>query len=404
MAKNPNNPDINLLARLAANPTTRRRFLGGGGAAAAGLILGPSFLAACGSKDSGSSGGPATATSDDGSPATGSLRISNWPLYMADGFVAAFQTASGLQVDYKEDYNDNEEWFAKNKEPLSRKQDIGADLVVPTQFMALRLKRQGWLNEISETRVGNRKNLRPDLLNDTSDPGRKYTAPYMTGMVGLAYNKAATGRPITKIDDLWDPAFKGKVSLLTEMRDTVGLVALGQGVDLSKPTFSAMEKALEILEKQVADGQVRQFTGNDYMDDLTQGNFAACVGWSGDIAQLSRDNPDVRFVVPESGGTLWSDVMLIPKGAKHTSAAAKWMDFVYDPVNAARITNFVQYVSPVKGVAEELTKMGGDAAALVDNPLIFPDEATLANLNSWGNLSEDDEAKLDAAFSKIAGN
>ena len=154
---------------------------------------------------------------------------------MADGFVAAFQTASKLTVDYKEDFNDNEEWFAKNKEPLSRKQDIGADLAVPTQFMALRLKGLGWLNEISDTRVPNRKNLRPDLLNDESDPGRKYTAPYMSGMTGLAYNKAATGRPITKIDDLWDPAFKGKVSLLSDMQDGLGMLMQSQGSSLSQP-------------------------------------------------------------------------------------------------------------------------------------------------------------------------
>ena len=153
---------------------------------------------------------------------------------MADGFVAAFQTASKLTVDYKEDFNDNEEWFAKNKEPLSRKQDIGADLAVPTQFMALRLKGLGWLNEISDTRVPNRKNLRPDLLNDSSDPGRKYTAPYMSGMTALAYNKAATGRAITKIDDLWDPAFKGKVSLLSDMQDGLGMLMLSQGSSLSR--------------------------------------------------------------------------------------------------------------------------------------------------------------------------
>src|ERR1700716_4568516 len=152
--------DLQLAARLAANRTSRRRFIGGGAAAAAAVAFGGSFLAACSSGNkSGTASGPAT-PSDDGSQATGKLRISNWPLYMADGFVAAFQTATGLTVDYKEDFNDNEQWFAKNKEPLSRKQDIGADLVVPTQFMALRLKELGWLNEISDTRVPNKKNLR----------------------------------------------------------------------------------------------------------------------------------------------------------------------------------------------------------------------------------------------------
>src|ERR1700694_2818190 len=193
-----NEIDPRLLSRLAANRNTRRRFLGGGAAAAAALTLGPSFLAAC-SSGTKSSSPSSSAPPDDGSPATGKLRISNWPLYMADGFVAAFQTSSGLTVDYKEDFNDNEQWFAKNKEPLSRKQDIGADLVVPTQFMAARIHRLGWLNEISDAGVPNRKNLRKDLLDSQIDPGRKFTAPYMTGMVGLAYNKAATKRDIKTI-------------------------------------------------------------------------------------------------------------------------------------------------------------------------------------------------------------
>ena len=156
-----NEIDPRILPQLTTNPTTRRRFLGGGGAAAAALALGPSFLAACSSKNQpGTISGP-TIPSDDGKPATGKLRISNWPFYMADGFVAAFQTATGLTVDYKEDYNDNEEWFAKNKEPLSRKQDIGADLVVPTQFMAVRLNGLGWLNGISESRLDEQEEYAP---------------------------------------------------------------------------------------------------------------------------------------------------------------------------------------------------------------------------------------------------
>ena len=169
--------------RVPARRNSRRRFIGGGAAAAAALILGPSFVAACGSGNK-SSPGASEAPSEDGGPAAGTLRISNWPLYMADGFIAGFQTATGLVVDYKEDFNDNEEWFAKNKEPLSRRQDIGADLVVPTQFMAARLAGLGWLNPISASRWTNKKNLRTDLMDNKSDPGREFSAPYLSGMVG----------------------------------------------------------------------------------------------------------------------------------------------------------------------------------------------------------------------------
>ncbi|MFN8100129.1 MAG: spermidine/putrescine ABC transporter substrate-binding protein [Mycobacterium sp.] len=403
MAKNRNNPDVDpgLLARLAANPTTRRRFLGGGGAAAAGLILGPSFLAACGSKDSGSSGGPATATSDDGSPATGSLRISNWPLYMADGFVAAFQTASGLQVDYKEDYNDNEEWFAKNKEPLSRKQDIGADLVVPTQFMALRLKRQGWLNEISDTRVGNRKNLRPDLLNDTSDPGRKYTAPYMTGMVGLAYNKAATGRPITKIDDLWDPAFKGKVSLLSDTQDGLGMIMSAQGNSPEHPTMETVQKAVDLVKEQKDKGQIRRFTGNDYADDLAAGNIVVAQAYSGDIVQLQKDNPDLQFVIPESGGDWFIDTQVIPYTTQNQHAAEAWIDYVYDRANYAKLVAFTQYVPVLSDMEDELNKIDPKLAA---NPLINPPQDVKDKLKTWPDLSDEDTQAFNSAYAAVTGS
>src|SRR5215218_6049025 len=206
-SKNSDAIDPRLISRLATNRTSRRRFIGGGAAAAAAVAMGGSFLAACSSDNKSA---PGTTSTQEG-PASGTLRVSNWPLYMADGFVAAFQTATGITVDYKEDFNDNEQWFAKNKEPLSRKQDIGADLAVPTTFMAVRLHQLGWLNDISDAGWSNKKNLRPDLLEASVDLDRKFSAPYMSGLVGLAYNRAATGRDITKIDDLWDPAFKGRV-------------------------------------------------------------------------------------------------------------------------------------------------------------------------------------------------
>ena len=372
-------------------------------AAAAGLILGPSFLAACGSKDSGGGGGTSasSAPADDGSKASGHLRISNWPLYMADGFVAAFQTASGLTVDYKEDYNDNEEWFAKNKEPLSRKQDIGADLVVPTQFMALRLKQLGWLNEISESRVPNRKNLRPDLLNDASDPGRKYTAPYMTGMVGLAYNKAATGRPITKIDDLWDPAFKGKVSLLSDTQDGLGMIMSSQGNSPEHPTMETVQKAVDLVKEQKDKGQIRRFTGNDYADDLAAGNIVVAQAYSGDIVQLQADNPDLDFVIPESGGDWFIDTQVIPYTTQNQHAAEAWIDYVYDRPNYAKLVAFTQYVPVLSDMTEELDKIDKKLSA---NPLINPTDAMKANLKTWPALSDEDTQAFNAAYAAVTGS
>lgn len=386
--------------RILASNASRRRFIGGGAAAAAALVLGPSFLAACSkSDDKSSSSGPAT-PSDDGSPATGKLRISNWPLYMADGFVAAFQTATGITVDYKEDYNDNEEWFAKNKEPLSRKQDIGADLVVPTQFMAARLNGLGWLNGISESRWTNKKNLREDLLNAKADPGRKFSAPYMSGMTALAYNRAATGRDITKIDDLWDPAFKGKISLLADTQDGLGMIMLSQGSSVENPTSDAVNKAVALIKQQKDAGQIRRFTGNDYADDLASGNVVIAQAYSGDVVQLQKDNPDLKFVVPETGGTTFVDTMVIPYTTQNQKAAEAWINYVYDRANYAKLIAHTQYVPVLSDMTDELNKID---PALASNPLINPPKATLDKLKTWAALTDEQTDEFNKAYAAVTG-
>jgi spermidine/putrescine transport system substrate-binding protein len=393
--------DPALLARLGANRASRRRFLGGGAAAAAAAILGPSFLAACGSNGGSTASSGSSAPPDDGAPATGRLRISNWPLYMAEGFVAGFQTASKLTVDYKEDFNDNEEWFAKNKEPLSRKQDIGADLVVPTQFMALRLKGLNWLSEISESRVSNRKNLRQDLLDNPSDPGRKFTAPYMSGMVGLAYNRAATGRDITKVEDLWDPKFKGKVSLLSDMQDGLGMVMLSQGGSVEDPNMDGVQKAVDAVKEQKDRGQIRRFTGNDYADDLAAGNIVVAQAYSGDVVQLQADNPDLQFVVPEGGGTWFIDTQVIPYTTQNQHAAEAWIDYVYDKPNYAKLIAFTRYVPVLADMTDELNKID---PALGSNKLINPPSDYLGKLKTWASLSDEQTQQFNTAYAGVTGS
>ncbi len=389
--------DPRVLAQLAS----RRRFIGGGAAAAAALVLGPSFLAACGSENKSATGdSSAPAAADDGSPASGKLRISNWPLYMADGFIAAFQTATGLSVDYKEDFNDNEEWFAKNKEPLSRKQDIGADLVVPTQYMAARLIGLGWANQITDSRWTNKKNMRPDLLDAKADPGRKYTAPYMSGMVGLAFNRAATGRDLTKIEDLWDPAFKGRVSLFADLQDALPMVMMSQGNSPEDPSLEAVQKAVDVIQEQKDKGQIRRFTGNDYADDLAAGNIIVAQAYSGDVVQLQKDNPDLQFVVPEAGSSTFVDTMLIPYTTQNQKAAEAWIDYVYDRANYAKLIAFTRYVPVLSDMSDALNKI---EPGLADNALINPPQATLDKLKAWAPLTDEQTVEFNKVYAELTG-
>jgi len=360
---------------------------------AAGLSL-PAILAACGGDDGGGGG------ADE-------LFVENWPYYIdptedgATGTIDRFVAASGVKTTYSEAYNDNLEYFAKIQPLLGTGKTIDPDIIMPTQWMAGRLRKLGWLEKLPVDKVPNAKNLEDAFKNPPSDPTGEYSLPWQAGTAGIAYNIDVTGRELKSVADLFAPEFKGKIGMLTEMRDTIGLLLLGLGINPSTVTsFNDAAPAFEQLEKAKSDGQIRAFTGNDYMDDLSLGNFAACVGWSGDILQLQADNPSARFVIPEEGGTLWWDTMVVPKGAKNTAAAAKFMDYVYDPVQAAQITAWVQYMSPVKGVREELAKIDPE---LADDPLLFPDDATRARLYAFADLSDDVEAEFEEAFSAITG-
>ena len=385
-----NEIDPRFLARLASNRTSRRRFIGGSAAAAAAAVLGPSFLAAC-SSDSGGGGEEA---------ASGSLRISNWPAYMAPDFVKGFQDKEGITVDYKEDLNDNEEWFAKVKEPLQRKQDIGADLAVPTTFMAVRLQQLGFLSELNHANIPNIENLRPDLLEASVDPGRKFSAPYMSGFVGIGYNRAATGRDIKSIDDLWDPAFKGRVSLFSDTQDALGMIMMSQGSSIDKPDEATIQKAIDLVKEQKDKGQIRRFTGNDYLDDLAAGNLVVAQAYSGDVVQLQADNPDVQFILPESGGTTFVDTMVIPSTTEHQDWAEKWINYIYDRANYAQLVSFVQYIPVLSDMTEELEKIDPDSAK---NPLINPPKEMLAKAKGWPALTDDQLQKFNTAYAAVTG-
>jgi spermidine/putrescine transport system substrate-binding protein len=359
--------------------------------------MGGSFLAACSSDNKSATGG---ATSTQAGPASGTLRISNWPLYMADGFVADFQKATGLTVDYKEDFNDPEQWFAKVKEPLSRKQDIGADLAVMPTFLMVRLHNLGWLNDISDASLPNKKNLRPDLLEASADPGRKYSAPYMSGLVGVAYNRSATGRDITTIDDLWDPAFKGRVSLFSDVQDGLGMIMLSQGNSVENPTTETVNKAIDLVREQKDKGQIRRFTGNDYASDLAAGNIAVAQAYSGDVVQLQADNPDLKFVVPESGATTFVDNMVIPYTTQNQKAAEAWINYVYDRANYAKLVAFVQYVPVLSDMTEELNKVDPEAAK---NPLINPPKDILDKSKGWAPLTDEQTKEYNDAYAAVTG-
>jgi spermidine/putrescine transport system substrate-binding protein len=379
---------------------SRRRFLGRSSLALGGLALGPSLLAACGGDDGGGGGGGGDAAPPDFEPTTAdTLRISNWPFYIDEESIGLFETDSGLTVTYTEDVNDNEEYFSRIREPLDRGDDIGADLFIVTDFMVNRLIGLGWLAPIDDANVPNKGNLVASLSDMEFDPDRTYSLPWFSGFTSLAYNPQLTGREITSLNDLFDPEFAGQVTMFSDLRDGLGQVLLAEGLSPAEATREDIEQAIARVQEAKDAGQIRRFTGNDYGDDLVAGNVAIAQAYSGDVAQLQLDNPDLEFVFAEEGMIAWSDNMVMPTTTRNSTGAEAFMNYAYDPVNAARITAYVQFISPVEGAGDELVALDPE---LADNPLINPPQDVRDSAVAWRGLSDEEDQEFSAMYAAVA--
>ena len=379
---------------------TRRRFL-----AATGALGALAALQGC------SRGGLTAAPAGDAGQSTRRLRVLSWPLYIdenapgAPGTLARFSDQTDTEVTYSEDYSDNVYGLEQVFEPqLFRGKATGWDVIVPTYWLVADLLSRGLLNEIPLERVPNHANLDPTLLGTSWDPGARFHLPWQAGFTGITYNPALTRKEIKSFADLLDPALRGRVGMVSEMREVLGFLMLANGDDPSRATAASAGTALDRLEAVVRSGQVTKFTGNEYVDALKSNDFAACLSWSGETLALEADRPDLKFVIPAEGGIRWFDSMVIPKGAENVAAAGDWMNFTYDPANAARITAAVGYVSPVVGVKEELLRQGGAAARLAANPVLFPDEETKRKLYFWAGTTPAEEVALQERFSEITSS
>ena len=313
--------------------------------------------------------------------------------------IDAFEQKTGITVNYTEPINDNEEYFAKIRPILASNGDVGVDSFVLTDWMASKLINLDWLEPLDKANIPNFKNLQPKLQSPQWDPDRKYSIPWQSGSTGIAYDSSLTGEIRTISDLLTNPDLKGQITVLKEMRDTMGLILLDQGADPADFTEDQWQAAIDTLAAANDDGQIRQFTGNNYAQLLAKGDIKACMAWAGDVIQLQFDNPNIKYVIPDAGGMLWSDNMLIPINAQHKANAEAWMNYYYDPEVAAELSAWVNYISPVKGSQEVLAKTD---PKLAHNPLIFPTEADYAKLSIFPGLSDDEELKFSSDFQDIA--
>ncbi len=372
---------------------SRRAVLAGiGGVGAAGA------LAACGSSGDSASSGNA-------------VRWGNWPLYLdfdsdkkTYPTLDKFTASTGIDVNYLEDYNDNDEFFGKVQAQLKLKQDIGYDLVCPTDWMAARWIRLGYAQKFDAANIPNKVNILDALATPSYDAKREQTLTWQGIMGGFGWNTAKNPKGVHTLDDLFAPQNKGKIIVLTEMRDTIGVILRAQGVDLSTVTEDQFMNGVDFMAKKIADGWIRGVKGNEYAQDLTSGDATAVIGWSGDMFILASENAGkFDFAIPESGGTLSGDNMMIPSTvtAEAKANAEKLINWYYDPAIAAEVAAYVNYLTPVKGAQAEMEKINPD---LAKSEYIFPSDATLKNLSVFRALTPAEETKWSEAFQKASGN
>jgi spermidine/putrescine transport system substrate-binding protein len=389
---------------FASERLSRRGFIGRAGSSGLALSGLATVLAACG----GVKGEAEKASKDKqdtravNHPKTtiGNWTFSNWPLYIDKKVLKQFNKKYGGKVKYTEEINDNFEFFGKVRQQLQSKKPIGRDIVTLTDYMAARWIRLNYVEPIDKKNVPNAANLVDNLKTINYDPKREFTLPWQSGATSIGYNIKKTGRELKSIKDLFDPKFKGKVTMLSEPYDSASAVLLGDGIDASKANIDQLLGAIEKIDAANKKGQFRKFTGNDYTQPLAKGDIWVALAYSGDLVQLQSDNPDLRFSYAEEGCPLFTDNMMMPAKVEHPYAAETMMNYVYDPEVAATIAAYVNYISPVKGVKEVLQKKD---PKLANNPLIFPPEDVAKRLHPYPALSPKDEQTMQEAMAKVTG-
>jgi len=328
------------------------------GVALGGLALGPALLAACGSDSSTSSG---TTSAGGGG---GSFTMLNWPFYIENDLpessvlLTGFTGSTGITVDYQTVIDSNEDFNTKYAETLASGEGIGADLIVLTSWNCADYIKEGWVKNFDPASFPNKANVIERLANPTWDPGRAASIPWAIGQTGLAYYPDKVGGEITDVNAIFDPKFAGRVTVLDEMRDTVGLVLLGQGINPETATTDQMLAAVAKIGAARDAGQFRKITGNSYVEDLQLGDAWISVAWSGDAASLIAEDENLAWVIPEQGGMLWVDNAMVPVGAKNQANAEALLDYLYQASAAGPFYEAISYIPPVAGAEAEMTPEG----------------------------------------------
>jgi spermidine/putrescine transport system substrate-binding protein len=388
---------------------SRRDLLRRMGIGAGGLTI-SAWMAACGIQgqetQSGEGGGGERELTT--TKVQGELNFANWPAYIdkkggESPTLQQFTKETGITVNYKTVINDNLSFFGTIREPLANGQPVEWDLIVVTDWLVAKMAALGYLEMLDHSRLGNFHANAGEIYKDPSyDPRNQHSVPWQSGITGIAYNLELTGSEISSSEELFNEQYAGQVGMLTEMRDTMNLTLLSEGINPQEATEDDARAAADKLLKQREAGIVRQYYGNDYVQPLEQGELALTMAWSGDVLGAELNDPNIKFIVPDEGGILWVDNMVIPQNAAHPIDALMMMDFVYQPEVAAQITAWINYISPVPA-AQDILKKSSDTYTrrVASSPLVFPTPEMEARLHHYKNLDSEEEELWDDLFNQV---
>ena len=368
---------------------------------AALALAGSVVLAACGSSDSDDPGATTVPVATASGEPSGDLTVSNWALYIDKNTIPEFEQQTDIDLDYVEEINSYDEFFGKMQPVLSKGESGGRSLMVANDVLARRMYELGYLQRLDHEALAPAfKHLNP-IASEGSDAAHDYSIPWQGGMTGLIVNKDLAP-DIDSINDLFDPKYKGKVEMLTELPEVVPLVMMAEGKDPLRASKQDWLDAIAKIKEAADSGQIRRFTGGDYARDLASGDAVAVIGWAADAFQLQADNPDLSWVMPAEGCILWWDNWVVPVGAPNPTAAYEWINYTYEPEHQAQIDAWTGAVTPVTGVKPVLQKTDPDMAR---SELVFPSDKYTRNCSSPLSPPGDDvdEPEVQKAWSEVTG-
>ena len=390
---------------IPAGRLSRRRFLHGLGGG--GLALGAGLLAGCGAPELAPV--PVSTRTPDKSRTERVVNVATWVVYVdSEGSgkrhrhptLIEFTRRTGIRVSYSEPINNNLQIVGQVGIPLAMGRYSGYDLLVLTDWIVAELARIGWVQPLSPAAVPNAGRLVPEFRNHPLPDVARYSLPWQGGFTGIAWNRDLTHRPVLSMTDLLTSRdLHGKVGVVPEMRDVMGLIMLDMGVDPASFTDADFNAALKMLDRAVVSGQIRSVTA-DYIPQLHAGKLAACVAWPSDVIFVQPRYPQLRTALPNAGGLLWTDNMVIPAFARHKLNAERLINFYYEPVIAAQLSAYELYICPVQGTQSVMRRLD---PALAGQQYIFPSHQLLARGHYFKLLPPAVSAKYSTAFASTVG-